>query len=201
MSSVNKENTIHLPLYLWEIKSQSGCKVSQPKRHADCDHQTARRLDSKNPWKFSKSVRYRKTRQKFAVSGVAPLLGRAGATCKKLWYLQIYTRAVANFRDCAPNRSIPPFVSDGGKERRSFTFFWREIRGVCIEKSGGVCIRANPHTLTWPNVPSQPLHSFNFIFYSFSFQLQLDFCQHIERLILQKSKQHRPIKSYIWCHK
>ena len=48
-----------------------------------------------------------------------------------------FTRLVANLQDCAPNRSIPPFVSDEGKERRSFTFFWREIRGVCIEKSGG----------------------------------------------------------------
>ena len=89
-----------------------------------------------------------------------------------------FTRAVANFRDCAPNRSIPPFVSDEGKERRSFTFFWREIRGVCIEKSGGVCIRANPHTLTSVLIPSQPLYSFNF-------QLQLDFCQHIQMFILQ----------------
>ena len=49
MSSLKKENTIHLPLYLWEIKSQSGCKGSQPKRHADCvcDHQTDCRLNSK----------------------------------------------------------------------------------------------------------------------------------------------------------
>ena len=47
-----------------------------------------------------------------------------------------FTRVVANLRDCAPDQSIPPFVSDGGKERRSFKFFRREIRGVRIEKSG-----------------------------------------------------------------
>ena len=64
-----------------------------------------------------------------------------------------FTRAVANFRDCAPNRSIPPFVSDEGKERRSFTFFWREIRGVCIEKSGGCNPHKSMHTLTAISIP------------------------------------------------
>ena len=67
-----------------------------------------------------------------------------------------FTRLVANLQDCALNRSIPPFVSDEAKERRSFTFFWREIMGVCIEKSWGCALRnqrglhsrKSTHTLT-----------------------------------------------------
>ena len=86
--------------------------------------------------------------------------------CVKSCDICKFTRLVANLQDCALNRSIPPFVSDEAKERRSFTFFWREIMGVCIEKSEGSAF-AQIHTHS--HHISQHLSSFNLIFKLFQF--------------------------------
>ena len=90
-----------------------------------------------NSWSFSKSVRNRETCQKRRFPVLLRLLAVCPAnTRRKKLDICKFTRLVANLHGCALNQSIPPFVSDGGKERRSFKFFRREIRGVRIEKSG-----------------------------------------------------------------
>ena len=128
---------------LWEIKSQSGFGV--PKRDATIIRQAA-------PVSVRKFLELLKICQKSRNLSKTPfpVLLRLLAVCrtntrgKKLDICK-FTRLVANLHGCALNQSIPPFVSDGGKERRSFKFFRREIRGVRIEKSGAAL--AQIHTL------------------------------------------------------
>ena len=126
-------------------------KQSQARRHADCDHQTAKGSTRKIPGSSQNLSDIAKPVKNLPFPVLRLFLAGPERRVKSCDICK-FTRAVANFRDCAPNWSIPPFVSDGGKERQSFTFFCREIRGVCIEKSGGVCIRANPHTLTYSTI-------------------------------------------------
>ena len=138
---------------MWDIKSQSGWKQSQARRHADCDHQTtcSSRLDSKNPWNFSKSVRNRKTRQRFAASCVAPLLGsrleKKGMIFANLHeLLQIYRIA----HRTGPSHHLFRMKAKNGDRSPSFG-----------EKSGGSALRNQNHKLS---PPSQPLYSLNLIF-------------------------------------
>ena len=145
MSSVNKEN---LPLE----STKQICGILKVNQGEAISSETARRLGSSDDvfsrlWiqkipgtsqnlseiaKPVKTLLFPVLRRLFLAAD--QLEGKSCDICK-------FTRAVANLQDCAPNRSIPPFVSDGGKERRSFTFFWREILGVCIEKSQGSALR------------------------------------------------------------
>ena len=159
----------------------------------DWDHQTGGRLDSKNPWKFSKSVRYRKTRQKFAVSAVAPLLGRAGASRKKLWYLQIYTTC-CKFTGLR-TEPVHPTICFGWSQRTAIVHLllarnhggvhW-EIMGVCIEKSWGCALRnqrglhsrKSTHTLTTSLNPCL-LSTWSSNYFD-SFLIQPTFCQNLK---------------------
>ena len=119
---------------LWEIKSQSGFGV--PKRDAAIIRQAA----AVSVRKFLELLKICQKSRNLSKTPF-PVLLRLLAVCptntrgKKLDICK-FTRLVANLHGCALNQSIPPFVSDGGKERRSFKFFRREIRGVRIEKSG-----------------------------------------------------------------
>ena len=89
-----------------------------------------------NSWSFSKSVRNRETCQKRRFRCCCASWRCVRLTRGKKLDICKFTRLVANLHGCALNQSIPPVVSDGGEERRSFKFFRREIRGVRIEKSG-----------------------------------------------------------------
>ena len=146
---------------LWEIKSQSGCKQSNLKRDGRPTTIIRRPvgLTRKIPGSSQNLSDIAKPVKNLPFPVLRLFLAGLERRVKSCDICK-FTRAVANFRDCAPNRSIPPFVSDEGKERRSFTFFWREIRGVCIEKSGGSAfaqIHTHSHRL------SQPFYSFNLI--------------------------------------
>ena len=199
--SVNKENTIKLPLEKWicgQLKVNQGARKAissetarwlrspdgqqarlkkskqnrekiqknQARRHTDCAYQTASRLDSKNPWKFSKSVRYRKTRQKFAVSGVAPLLGRVGATCKKLWYLQIYT-SCCKFSGLR-TEPVHPTICFGWRQRTAIVHLLlaRNQGGLHWEIRGGLHSRKSTH--------SHLSYHLNTCMYSFSLIVRLN---------------------------
>ena len=112
--------------------NQGSAFPSETPASSDRPHQSP----FENSWSFSKSVRNRETCQKRRFRCCCASWQCVRLTRGKKLDICKFTRLVANLHGCALNQSIPPFVSDGGKERRSFKFFRGEIRGVRIEKSG-----------------------------------------------------------------